>query len=145
MKRLKDYILNSEELESGPEPWTMQGGYLQRINTIAFQRDTAYIEGDINKAYRATLSLASNVTPRLAIAGLNYGDLSTELLKFGGKLRSVLYNKNNNSALLEKNINLLEEELIILNTKLNQLIDESGLIFPKKEKKTIKELREADY
>lgn len=119
--------------------------YLMRLNGIMERKDQAYETGETYNFYRSTMSLFSNVLAKLEqekIEGLKEAEL--QLLEIGREIRSIIHTVRADN-LKEKNLFLAEEKLLRFNTDLNRLIMKSGLIFPKKEFKTVKELRSEDY
>jgi len=117
--------------------------YLTRLHNIINEREEAFIEGDVVRAYRSTLSLMSNTIPKLLMENVEYIDLQKEIRKTGNSIKG-LFNMNN-EKLIQKNKLVYLEELRDHNTELDKKMFKASIVYPKEVTKTVKEWREKDY
>ena len=122
-----------------------QSSYLFRVHKICEARDNAFNEGDLGRFYRSSLSLFSNVQFRLEEKRLPYKDFLDHLLLMVNKVIENEKNNNTKPNILNHNRRLYELEILKVNTYINTLMNEAGLIFPKKSFKTVGDMRENDY
>lgn len=122
-----------------------QSSFLFRVHKICEARDNAYSEGDLPKFLRNVESLLSNIEFRLQEKKLPFEDFKEHLDLISKK---VIENEKNNvgkANILYHNRRVYEREILKVSTILNTLMNEAGLIFPKKSFKTVGDIRENDY
>jgi hypothetical protein len=135
------------------------GIFIARLDIIQQARDGRYITGDTGEFFRSTDALFFNVLPKLKeefskvdaekepakfnLAKLN--ELDDELRKLGAELTNLAFDATLNKNIADKNRQILHAKLRECNIKLNQAIHEAGIIYPKKELKTIGQLAAEDY
>ncbi len=99
--------------------------YTERINNIIKKRDEALISNDINLFLKSSLSLISNIQPRLKAIGKEQE--AKTIIKELYHLYNLIYGfeltqDNLNKKLIEKNLNLYFRKLIELNMELDYYI-----------------------
>lgn len=120
--------------------------YLMRMDKRAEDRDTAQISGDTITFYMATLALFMNVAPRFRMVGFTEDEINKsyeELLKLGGLIRRGLSVADENIRITNDLKN--REALVRYNIELNNKIFDAGIIYPMKNKQSLREIADADY
>jgi len=139
--------------------FNQMGIFIARLDIIQQARDARYITGDTGEFFRSTDALFFNVLPKLkeefskvdvtkepAKFNLsNLKELDEELKRLGAELTNIAFDVSLNKNVADKNRLILHGKLRECNIKLNQAIHEAGIIYPKKELKTISQLAAEDY
>lgn len=142
MKNNYDDYLREEK------PFNMAIMFLTRLDNRLNERDGARIEGNIIKWFRSLRSIYTNIYFKVKEAG--HEKEEEELNKLFKKVENLLSIQINNNPDINSQIQGIaigevEKILDSVDLKLNTLMYEYGLIFPKKKFLSIEEEIEGDY
>lgn len=133
------------EIDDTAVEFNSQIEYFKMLYRIQERRNIAYETGIIEGFFRSTMNLLSCSAPKFKAEGYTKesDELERELTGIWNKISSLMSMPD--VKIKEKNARIYEFELMKVSSKINQLILESGITYPKKKKKTIEQAREEDY
>jgi hypothetical protein len=133
------------EIDDTAVEFNSQIEYFKMLYRIQERRNIAYETGIIEGFFRSTMNLLSCSAPKFKAEGYTIESeiLERELTGLWNKISSLMSMPD--EKLKQKNARVYEFDLMKISSKINQLILESGITYPKKKKKTIEQAREEDY
>ena len=136
----QDLLIDDNERE-----FNSQFEFFKLLYRIMERKNLAYESGDIESFYRSTMNLLTCAKPKLDAEG-HKTETEAEIIALRGiwnKIIGLLNIRDDN--IKQKNIKLIEFEIMEVFNRVNFLIFESGIIYPKRKRKSVEELREEDY
>lgn len=136
-------MVDSLLIDDNQKEFNSQIEFFKLLYRVMERRNIAYESGDFDSFYRSTMSLLLNSAGKLDKENIDINILYKRLETIWNKV--VADERTNNKMLINSNKKSYEFELVRLNSELMGHLIESGIIYPKKFFKTIKQAREEDY
>ena len=136
-------------IEDGDKEFNSQFEFFKLIYRIKERRNLINETGGIDRlakldlVFKAMDDLLAETSPKLKDEKIETEGLKTELRLLGKKLYSSVLIQN--QEVRNKNSIAIELDLQDIYYKINQLIHEAGIIYPKKKRKTTEEAIEEDF
>lgn len=124
------------------EDFNMMQLYLMRVDSRSNDRDIALNSGDLEVLKNTTLSLLLNVLPRCEQIGIDPDKLKELQEKILDKTKMI---ESISMDLLKKSYRKYIRDFYQLNLELERYKFKAGMVFPEKDKRSLEDIRKADY